>query len=176
MQHAKARLEWADARKYWAVEDFQRVIKSDECSVEQPPTGQQRWIFCMPGKERWNVDCVNPVKHRRVKLMVWGCFWGKPPGPLVLLKTGSVNARVYLDRLRRWLLPVPKNVQAALGNPLFQQGNVNIHTTKLRLSFFKRYPVPHESHSACSPDLNLFAHVLTLLKRHLRVDYPELIN
>ena len=24
------------------------------------------------GQERWHVDCVNPVKHRQVKLMAWG--------------------------------------------------------------------------------------------------------
>ena len=51
------------------------MIYSDECSVEQEPAGQQRWVFSTPGQERWHVDCVNPVKHRQVKLMVWGCFW-----------------------------------------------------------------------------------------------------
>jgi hypothetical protein len=40
--HAKARLRWALAHKDWTVEDFRRVIYSDECSVEKEPTGHQR--------------------------------------------------------------------------------------------------------------------------------------
>ena len=32
VDHVKARLQWALAHKDWTVEDFQRVIYSDECS------------------------------------------------------------------------------------------------------------------------------------------------
>jgi len=34
VEHVKARLQWAIALKDWTEEDFQRVIYSDECSVE----------------------------------------------------------------------------------------------------------------------------------------------
>jgi len=143
------------------------VIYSDECSVEQQHVGQREWVFSTPGEERWHVDCVNPVKHRQVKLIVWGCFWGKQHGPLVPLKTGSVNACVYRDLLHYWLLQVLQDVQAALGNPLFQQDNAKIHTAKLMLSFFEHYTVPLKSHPAYSPDLNLIEYVWALLKRQL---------
>ena len=130
------------------------MIHSDECSVEQQSAGQQRWVFSTPGEERWHVDSVNPVKYRQVKLMVWGCFRGKQRGPLVPLKTGSVNTQVYQDLLHRWMLPVLEDVWAALGNSLFQQDNAKIHTAKLMLSFFKRYSVPLGFYPAYSPDLN----------------------
>ena len=52
VEHTKARLQWAIASKDWTAEDFQRVIYSDECSVEQKPAGQQRWVFSTPGEER----------------------------------------------------------------------------------------------------------------------------
>jgi len=100
VEHAKAQLQWAYARKDWTAEDVQWVIYSDECSVDQQPTGQQRWVFSTPGEERWHVDCVNPVKHCQVKLMVWVCFRGKQHGVLVPLKTGSIIARIYRDLLR----------------------------------------------------------------------------
>ena len=50
-EHAKARLQWALAHKDWTAEDFQRVIYSGECSVEQEPVGPQRWVFSTPGQE-----------------------------------------------------------------------------------------------------------------------------
>jgi len=115
----------------------------------------------MPGEERWHIDCINPVKHCQVKLMVWGFFSCKQRGLLVPLKTGSVNARVYRYLLHHWLLPVLEDVRAALGNPLFQQDNAKIHTAKLMRSFFEPYTVPLESHPAYSPDLNPIVHIWT---------------
>jgi len=69
------------------------VIYTDECSVEQETAGQQRWDFSTPGQERWHVDCVNPVKHRQMKLMVWVCFWGKQRGSLVPLHDDRLRHR-----------------------------------------------------------------------------------
>jgi transposase len=170
-EHAKARLEWALAHKDWTAEDFQRVIYSDECSVEVGPTGHQRWVFRTP-QEKWNLTCILPKKRRQVKLMVWGCFWGNQRGPLVPLTNGSVTARVYRELLRRWLIPVLEDVQTALGSPLFQQDNARIHTAKIMLAFFKRYAIPLESHPPYSPDLNPIEHAWVLLKRQLIADYP----
>ena len=58
------------------------------------------------------------MKHRQVKLMVWGCFWGNQRSPLIPLVNGTVTARVYRELLRHWLLPVLEDVRAAVGNPL----------------------------------------------------------
>ena len=165
--HAKARLQWAPAHKDWTVEDFQRVIHTNECSVEQVPAGHQRWVFRTP-QEKWHKDCILPKNCRQVKLMVWGCFWGNQRGPLVPLMpaNGSVTARFYRSLLRRWLLPVLEDI------PLFQQDNARIHTAKLMLSFFEQYNIPLEFHPPYSPDLNPIEHAWVLLKRQAHIDYP----
>jgi len=80
---AKARLQLAPVRKDWTAGDFQRVKNRDECSIGQQPAWQQRWVFSMPGPERWQVDCVSPLNLRHVKLIVWGYIWGKQRGPSV---------------------------------------------------------------------------------------------
>jgi len=108
------------------------------------------------------------VKHRQVKLIVWGCFWGNQRGPIVPLVNGTATAGVYRELLRRWLLPVLEDVRTALGNPLFQQDNAKIHTAKLMHSFFKLYGICLESHPPYSPDLNPIDHAWILLKQQLR--------
>ena len=50
-----ALFQWALAHKDWTVEDFQRAIYSDECTVEQEPAGHQRWLVRTP-REKWQKD------------------------------------------------------------------------------------------------------------------------
>ena len=86
---------------------------------------------------------------RQVKLMVWGCSWGNQRDPLVPLVNGMLSppvSRVPRTRLlRRWLLPVVEDARASLGNPLFQQDDAEVHTTKPMLSFFKHYDLSRVS-------------------------------
>ena len=82
--HTKARLQWALAHKDWTAEDFQGVIYSDECNVEQEPAGHQRWVFRTPQK-KWEKSCILSKNRCRVTLMVRDCFWGSQRGPLVPL-------------------------------------------------------------------------------------------
>jgi len=107
-----------------------------------------------------------------VKLKGWGCFRGKQRGPRVPLKAGSVNARVYRDLLRHWLLPVHAKVRSVVGNPLSQQYNAKPANTDI----LKRYAVPLESQPAYSSELDPTELVWTLLKRQLRADNPDLTN
>jgi transposase len=45
MEAAKARLEWAKARENWGVEEFQRIIWSDECSIQLGKGKGQQWVW-----------------------------------------------------------------------------------------------------------------------------------
>ena len=42
------RLDWANAHKDWIAEDFERVIWSDEFSVEKSKDLRQQYIFREP--------------------------------------------------------------------------------------------------------------------------------
>ena len=77
------RFKWAIAYKDWTVEDFEKVIWSNECSVENSKDPKQQWVFREPG-EKWLADCIHPKeKDKRISLMVWEYFWGKKKGSLV---------------------------------------------------------------------------------------------
>jgi len=52
-------LTWARAHRDSTAEDFERVIWSDEYSVEKSKDPEQQWVFREPG-EQWLADCVYP--------------------------------------------------------------------------------------------------------------------
>ena len=127
-RHAKARLEWALARKDWTASDFEGIVYSDECMVRKNADPRRPWVFRTPN-EKWLLECVEPRgRATAVGLSVWACFWGKRRGPLVPLLVSSVNRHRYLSVLHDHLPPVMQEVQNAIGDPVFQQDNASIHT------------------------------------------------
>ena len=48
--HITKRLQWAQAHRDWTAEDFERVIWSDEYSVEKFKDPKLEWVFREPGE------------------------------------------------------------------------------------------------------------------------------
>jgi len=123
------RLDWARAHRDWTAEDFEKVILSDEGSVEKFRDSRQQWVFREPG-EQWLADCVHPKeKDKGISLMIWGCFWGKSKGPLVPI-TQTINITSYVRLLRRHLFPVIHQMISfgmQLEDILFQRDNAPVH-------------------------------------------------
>ena len=174
--HVTKRLQWAQAHRDWTAEDFERVIWSDECSVEKSKDPKLQWVFREPG-EQWLADCVHPKeKDKGISLMVWGCFWGKKKGPLVPI-TQNINKTRYVRLLRRHLFPVIHQMNSfgmQLEDILFQQDNAPVHKAYSVMALFERHDVGLEEHPPYSPDLNPIEHVWVELKKRLHQQYPRI--
>ncbi|KAF8244845.1 hypothetical protein K440DRAFT_476045, partial [Wilcoxina mikolae CBS 423.85] len=146
-------LAWVLEHKDWDAEEFEGVIRSDECSVEKSPMGS----------------------HRKDKLhMVWSCFWGSYRGPLVPLPQRSITALVYRCILYKYLLPIICKINSTIRESVFQQDNANIHTAGVMIRFFEWYNIQIANHPPYSPDLNPIEHAWVLLKKQLLIDYPNI--
>jgi len=67
---AAKRLAWCKARKDWTPEQWQKVIWSDECSVERGKGKKRKWVFRFPN-ERFKKEMVQPVpKGKGISVMV----------------------------------------------------------------------------------------------------------
>jgi len=87
--HMKARLDWAMNHVGWTVEDWEKVIWSDESKIEIGKDTGIRWVF-RKDDETYNKDCLKPVfKGQRTLIMVWGCFAGGKMGDLVAFPKGG---------------------------------------------------------------------------------------
>ena len=69
-EHISKRLKWTIAYKDWTVENFEKVIWSDEWSVEKSKDPRQQWVFREPC-EKWLADCIHPKqKDKGISLIV----------------------------------------------------------------------------------------------------------
>jgi hypothetical protein len=79
----RKRLLWAKDHHGLKMVDWERVIWTDEASVEIGKESQQCLIWHRPG-ERYQEECLVPTfKSGRQSLMVWGCISYGRRGPLV---------------------------------------------------------------------------------------------
>ena len=155
-EHVAKRLRWATVHRDWTVEDFKRVIWSNECSVEISKDPRQQWVFREP-EEEWLAECIHPKKKDKgISLMVLRCFWGEKKGPLVPI-TQNINKNRYVRVLRRYLFPVIHQMISLgiqLEDILFQQDNAPVHKAYSVMDWFERNSIKLEKHPPYSPDLN----------------------
>lgn len=78
------RLRFARAHEHWTVEDWRRVIWTDECySIWLGGAGGNIYVT-RATQEEYKEDCVVPKFKKRDSVMVWGGMVGGEKAPLVV--------------------------------------------------------------------------------------------
>lgn len=165
-RHKKERLDFAKRYQHWTVEDWKRVIWSDETKINRIGSDGRQWVWKRSGEALSDRSVQGTVKFGGGSLMVWGCMTALGVGFATRIE-GGIDAKLYVSILDDELQQSIDYYNLDRDTIIFQQDNDPKHTSNLATNWFIGHEMEVLQWPAQSPELNPIEHLWFYLKQQL---------
>jgi len=122
-------LDFAKSHKKWTLEDWKRVIWSDETKINRLGSDGRTWVWKEVGEQLSDRVVEGIVKFGGGNVMVWGCMGWDGVGYATRIE-GKMDSDLYVSIMEDELQESHRYYNKTTTDIIFQQDNDPKHTSK----------------------------------------------